>query len=127
MISILIGEDHPANRELLTEILEGWGYSVHSASTGLGVLESLQTLMPGLVLLDIQMPGLDGYAVLEQIRKDERLRRLPVVALTAYAMRSDQERALHEGFDGYVAKPIDRNLLRDVIEKLTSEARRQAD
>lgn len=123
MRTILIGEDNPANQELLTEILEGWGYAVQQASSGPDVIEVLQssTPTPDLVLLDIQMPGLDGYAVLKQLRQDGRFRELPVIALTAYAMQGDRERALQNGFDGYVTKPIDRNLLRSAIDRILGD------
>lgn len=119
MKTILIGEDNPANLELLTEILQGWGYSIQQALTGTQVLWLAEVSTPDLILLDIQMPEMDGFAVLGRLRIDERVRHIPVIALTAYAMRGDRERALRSGFDGYVTKPIDRASLRTEIEKLT--------
>lgn len=118
MKTILIGEDNPANLELLTEILQAWGYSVQQASTGLEVISVAEASTPDLILLDIQMPELDGFAVVRRLRTNERVRHIPVIALTAYAMRGDRERALQGGFDGYVTKPIDRILLRSEIEQL---------
>lgn len=122
MKTILIGEDNPINKELLTAILEQWGYSVREASNGEEVLAGIEASVPDLVLLDIQMPELDGYAVLRRLRADSRFEHLKIVALTAYAMRGDRERALEAGFDGYVVKPVDRKVLRDEIEKLIAPA-----
>jgi len=118
MKTILIGEDNPANLELLTEILQGWRYSVQQALTGTQVLWLVEVSTPDLILLDIQMPEMDGFAVVNRLRIDERSRRIPIIALTAYAMRGDRERALRSGFDGYVTKPIDRASLRAEIERL---------
>src|SRR5690242_2632716 len=112
MKTILIAEDNPANLELLAEILQGWGYSVQQASTGTEVLWLVEVSTPDLILLDIQMPEMDGLAVVSHLRVDERIRHVPILALTAYAMRGDRERALRSGFDGYVTKPIDRAILR---------------
>jgi CheY-like chemotaxis protein len=118
MKTILIGEDNAANLELLSEILQGWSYSVQQASTGTQVLWLVEVSTPDLILLDIQMPEMDGFAVVARLRSDERVRHIPVIALTAYAMRGDRERALRSGFDGYITKPIDRTLLRSEIERL---------
>lgn len=120
MKQVLIGEDNPANLELLTEILQGWGYTVEQASTGPKVVELVEVSTPDLILLDIQMPEMDGYAVVRMLRIDERVRHIPVIALTAYAMRGDRERALKSGFDGYITKPINRTSLRSEIERLTA-------
>jgi CheY-like chemotaxis protein len=92
--TILIGEDNPVNKELLAAILEHWGYAVREASNGEEVLAGIEASVPDLVLLDIQMPELDGYAVLRRLRADSRFEHLKIVALTAYAMRGDRERAL---------------------------------
>jgi CheY-like chemotaxis protein len=120
--TILIGEDNPVNKELLAAILEHWGYAVREASNGEEVLAGIEASVPDLVLLDIQMPELDGYAVLRRLRADSRFEHLKIVALTAYAMRGDRERALEAGFDGYVVKPVDRKVLRDEIERLIAPA-----
>jgi CheY-like chemotaxis protein len=120
MKRILVAEDNPANRELLTEMLDAWGYESIQAVDGAEVLTKAEADNPDLVLLDIQMPVLDGYAVLSRLRNDPRFSRLPVVALTAFAMRGDREKALASGFDGYITKPIDGVLLRDELERLLS-------
>jgi CheY-like chemotaxis protein len=118
MKTILIGEDNPANQELVTEILQSWGYSVQQASTGPEVVSMVEASTPDLILLDIQMPEMDGFAVVSRLRANEKVRHIPIVALTAYAMRGDRERALQGGFDGYVTKPLDRALLRYEIQRL---------
>lgn len=112
---ILIAEDSPASLEFLTELLNAWGYATAQAVSGLEALSQVETATPELVLLDLQMPDLDGYGVLQRLRSDERFKGLPVVALTAFAMRGDREKALQLGFDAYLTKPIDSALLRQVV------------
>ncbi len=118
MRKILVAEDNLASRELIREILENQGYQVVEACDGREALQKVQETGPDLVLLDIQMPVLDGFAVLRQLRQNPRFATLRVVALTAYAMRGDQEEALAAGFDAYLSKPIDATALRRQIEKL---------
>jgi CheY-like chemotaxis protein len=103
---ILVADDNPAGRELVRESLSGHVRSIIEASDGRETLEKIRETLPDLVLLDIQMPEMDGYAVLREIRADPALRHLRVVALTAFAMQGDRERALEAGFDDYVTKPI---------------------
>jgi Response regulators consisting of a CheY-like receiver domain and a winged-helix DNA-binding domain len=121
---ILIAEDNPANHEFLTELLTAWGYDTAHAVNGVEVLSQLETATPDLILLDLQMPGLDGYGVLRQVAADERLSICPSSALTAFAMRGDREKALELGFDGYLTKPIDSALLRQVVIRFCGERSR---
>jgi len=107
MSKILVAEDNPLNLELIREILEACGHEVIEACDGQQALDKLAASVPDLVLLDIQMPVLDGYAVLRELRQTPRFASLRVLALTAYAMEGDRERALGAGFDGYLTKPID--------------------
>lgn len=107
MKKILVAEDDPANRQLLREILGADGYQVIEAANGREALEKIAEMQPDLVLLDMQMPILDGFAVLRQLRQDPRFANLRVVAVTACAMRGDREKALAAGFDAYITKPID--------------------
>ena len=107
MSKVLIVEDNPVNRELLREILEICQYEVEEASDGPEALEKINQTKPEVVLLDINMPGMDGYAVLGQIRQNPAFRHLPVLAVTAYAMKGDREKILGAGFNGYLSKPID--------------------
>jgi two-component system cell cycle response regulator DivK len=118
MIRILLVEDNPLNRELIQEFLEAWGYEVGYAPDGPSAIEEAKRVCPNLVLLDLQLPGKDGYQVLAELRTDRRLDAVKIVALTAFAMKGDREKALAAGFDGYHSKPIDSRSLRGEIEKL---------
>lgn len=122
---ILIADDRASSRELLRVILERVGYDVLEAADGEAALDLIRTGAPDLVLLDLQMPKLDGLAVLQAIRGEARFARLPVVALTASAMRGDRERILEAGFTGYVAKPAGPELLRETVATLLEEASRE--
>ena len=102
---IAVVEDNADNRLLVQALLEDV-YDLTEYATGLEALDGLRRSMPDLVLLDISLPELDGIEVAREIRADERLRGLPLVALTAHAMSGDRERFLASGFDAYVAKPI---------------------
>jgi len=118
MKKILIAEDNPANRELLLEILSGQGYDVVEACDGGEALRMMEQTAPDVVLLDLQMPVLDGFAVLRKIRQDARFAAVPVMALTAYAMLGDREKTLDAGFNAYLSKPIDAAKLRTQIDRL---------
>ena len=103
---VLVADDNPAGRELVREGLMDYVSSIVEASDGREALEKIRETLPDLVLLDIQMPEMDGYEVLREIRRDPALRDLRVVALTAFAMQGDRERALEAGFDDYLTKPV---------------------
>jgi two-component system cell cycle response regulator DivK len=103
---ILIVEDSPDNMKLFRTLLTLKGHEVTALWNGEGLLETIATSLPELVLMDIQLPGKDGFALLEEIRRSPHAR-VRVVALTAHAMAGDRERAMAAGFDGYVTKPID--------------------
>ena len=103
---VLVADDNPAGRELVRESLAAQVGLLIEASNGREALDKIRETLPDLVLLDIQMPEMDGYAVLREIRGDPRLHSLRVVALTAFAMQGDRERALEAGFDDYVTKPV---------------------
>jgi CheY-like chemotaxis protein len=116
MIKVLIAEDNAINRELLREVLETRGFAVDEACDGQAALQMIEQIRPDILLLDIGMPVLDGYAVVRKLRENPRLVTLPVLAVTAYAMQGDREKILNSGFDGYLSKPINVALL---IEELT--------
>jgi|ERR1700674_574437 len=118
MNKILVAEDNPVNLELLREILEAGQYQVVEAGDGLEALAKIEENQPDLVLLDINMPVLDGFGAIRQIRAQPRYSRLPVVAVTAYAMKDDRERILAAGFNGYVSKPIDAAALLRELQQL---------
>ena len=114
---ILIADDNAASRELLKEVLEMSGYEVIEATNGVEAVDGVRESAPDLVLVDIQMPLLDGYGVLRELRADPRYAHLRVVALTAFAMQGDRERAQTAGFDGYITKPIEIAALRQEVRK----------
>lgn len=119
MARILVIEDNEPNMRLATIILESGGHEVLAAFDATSGLAIARTGQPDLVLMDIQLPGLDGQAAMEQLRQDPKTALLPVLALTAFAMKGDQERFLTMGFDGYLAKPYrGADLLRVVEENL---------
>ena len=118
MNRVLIAEDNPANMELLTEMLERWGFEVVGATNGHEAFIRLISALPDVALVDIQMPGSDGYELIQRIRKEPRLKELRVVALTAFAMRGDRESILAHGFDAYLTKPIDFQQLRAELQKM---------
>jgi two-component system cell cycle response regulator len=121
MIRILVAEDNAVNRELLRELLEARGYSVSEACDGQEALQMLEQVMPELLLLDIGMPVLDGFGVIRRIRENPRLAPLPVVAVTAYAMRGDREKILSSGFDGYLSKPLNPSSLSEELDRLLTK------
>ena len=122
MARVLVVDDKESNRELLRTMLEHAGHEVTEAGDGVAALESMRLEKPEVVLLDIQMPILDGYAVLERVMADEELRGIPVIAVTAYAMQGDSLRGLWAGFREYLTKPISmRQLLAAVDRQLKRE------
>jgi len=104
---ILIVEDNAANQLLASAVLEREGYRVELASSSDEALDRLKGQQPDLILMDVQLPGLDGLSLTRLLKADERTASIPVVALTALAMRGDRERTLDAGCVGYISKPID--------------------
>ncbi len=126
MIRILVAEDNAVNRELLRELLEARGYIVSEACDGQEALHMIEQVQPDLLLLDIGMPVLDGFAVIRRIREHLRLAALPVVAVTAYAMRGDREKILNSGFDGYLSKPLNPSSLSEELDRLLTKSAQSA-
>ncbi len=120
MRKVLIAEDNAVNRELLRELLETRGYTVLEACDGQEALHMIDQAQPDILLLDIGMPVLDGFAVVRKIRENPHLAKLPVVAVTAYAMQDDREKILNSKFDGYLSKPIDARSLMEELDRLLS-------
>jgi two-component system, cell cycle response regulator DivK len=104
---ILVIEDNEQNMYLVNFILEKHGYQVIQASDGVDGISQARLQHPDLILLDIQLPVMDGYAVARELRKNELLINVPIVAVTSYAMPGDREHALAAGCTGYIEKPID--------------------
>lgn len=121
MITVLIVEDNAVNRELLRELLELRGYTVLEACDGQEALHMIEQAQPELLLVDISMPVMDGFAVIHKIRENPCLAQLPVVAVTAYAMHGDRERILNSGFDGYLSKPVNPSSLTEELDRLLAK------
>jgi two-component system cell cycle response regulator DivK len=117
MSTVLIIEDNEKNRYLISFILRGAGYEIIEAVTGEdGVVTALR-MHPDLILMDIQLPGIDGYETTRRIRKSPEGADVPIIALTSYAMSGDRERALAAGCSGYIEKPINPDTILDEILK----------
>jgi two-component system cell cycle response regulator DivK len=114
---ILIVEDNDKNMKLFRDVLGAKGYSTLEATTGEEGVELARAHVPALVLMDVQLPIMSGVEALAQLRADDRTQTIPVLALTAQAMRDDRERFLAAGFDGYLAKPVDVLQLVAVVEE----------
>ena len=104
---ILIVDDNEMNMKLLRWLLEKHGYVVHTASDAQTAREGIRAAHPQLVLMDIQLPDIDGLQLTREIKADPGLRSIPIVAVTSYAMKGDRQRAVAAGCDGYITKPID--------------------
>jgi CheY-like chemotaxis protein len=118
MKRVLVADDKATSRELVRIALEHCGYLVYEASDGGEALNSARELHPDLIILDLHMPGLDGFGVIQELRLDKELASTPVMALTASAMQGDKERAMAAGFTSYLAKPIRLARLREEVERL---------
>jgi two-component system, cell cycle response regulator DivK len=103
---VLVVEDNEKNMKLFRDVLQAKGYEIVEATTGERAVELAIEHGPALVLMDIQLPDIDGVEALGRLRADERTASIPVLALTAQAMEGDRERFLAAGFDGYVSKPV---------------------
>jgi two-component system cell cycle response regulator DivK len=103
---ILIVEDNEKNMKLFRDVLQASGYETLEATTGEAAVETATEHRPDLVLMDVQLPGIDGVTALGRLREDERTASIPIVALTAQAMSGDRERFLEAGFSGYISKPV---------------------
>ncbi len=121
MKKILIADDKGSSRELMRTLLEHEGYEIVEAGDGQEALEVARATAPDLVLLDIHMPVLDGYGAVRAMRSDEKLKGLPIVALTASAMHSDRDRVLQAGFTAYITKPVSLRVLRQELAQLLDE------
>ena len=113
---ILVVEDNPKNLKLVRDVLTHFGFEVVEATTGEDGVRLAAQIGPDLVLMDLQLPGIDGAEALRRLRAAEGTRSVPVVAVTAFAMDDDRERALASGFDGYVEKPISVRALPQQVE-----------
>ena len=124
---ILLIEDNDLNRYLVTFLREKHGFQVVAAPDGPAGIALAQEERPDLILLDIQLPVLDGYAVARALREKEDLRSIPIVALTSYAMPGDREKALESGCTGYLEKPIDPATFAQSIEEFVRKSPEEVD
>jgi CheY-like chemotaxis protein len=115
--SILIVDDNEMNVKLLRWVLEKSGYQVHTAGDAKTARAAIRAVRPRLVLMDIQLPDIDGLQLTREFKADPSLRDIPVVAVTSYAMKSDRQKTIDAGCDGYITKPIDTRQFPLDIEK----------
>ena len=113
---ILYIEDNPENRILLMRVLNAEGYDVYFAENAAEAIDSIQQNDFSLILMDINLPDIDGYTLTSQLRKNPKAQNIPIVALTANVMKGDRERSLEAGCDGYIQKPIDDDALPQQVE-----------
>ncbi len=123
MSKILIVEDNEENRILLKQILNHCGYEILEASDGRSGIESAGGNEPDMVLLDLQLPVMDGFAVIKELKKIPALGNMKIIAITAFAMKGDREKAIAAGFDEYITKPIDTRMLPCIIKDILSEVK----
>ena len=119
---ILYVEDNPDNRMLVRRILLSEDYALLEATNATEALEVLKTAKPDLILMDINMPDMDGYTLTAKIKKMPGFEKLPILALTANVMRGDKEKVLEAGCDGYIQKPIDFDELLREVERYTARS-----
>jgi two-component system, cell cycle response regulator DivK len=119
--TVLIVEDNEKSMKLFRDVLEVRGYRTLEATTGARAVELATRHLPDVVLMDVQLPDVDGVEALRRVRTDARTARLPVVAVTAQAMDGDRERFLAAGFDDYISKPVDVLQLLDAVRRNCGE------
>jgi CheY-like chemotaxis protein len=121
MTTVLIVEDNEMNRDMLSRRLVRRGYTVESAVDGIQGIARAQELLPDLVLMDMSLPGLDGWEATRRLKADEKTRAIPVIALTSHAMAGDREKALEAGCDEYDIKPIELPRLLGKMQRVLGE------
>lgn len=115
--NVMVVEDNEKNRKLMRVVLKAKGYNVIEATTGEEALSLLKGNIPDIILMDIQLPGIDGITLVKQIKADAHTKDIPVIAVTAYAMKGDEQKILDTGCNAYVSKPINTQELPLIIEK----------
>ncbi|KAB2833705.1 MAG: response regulator [Candidatus Brocadia sp.] len=115
--NIMVVEDNEKNRKLMRVVLKAKGYNVIEATTGEEALNLLKNQKPNIILMDIQLPGIDGLTLIKQIKADSVTKEIPIIAVTAYAMKGDEQKILDTGCEAYMSKPIDTHELPLIIEK----------
>lgn len=118
---ILVVEDQEDNRRILRDLLSSRGYEIIEVTDGLAGVAAAQTHHPDLILMDIQLPGIDGYEATRRIKEDKELQSIPVIAVTSYALSGDEQKALSAGCDDYIAKPYSPRELLAKVEQILSK------
>jgi CheY-like chemotaxis protein len=120
-LRILLAEDNPVNQKVALRQLQKLGYQAETAANGIEVLHRLETADYDLILMDCDMPGLDGYEATRRIRRQESVRHIQIVAMTANAMQGDREKCLSVGMDNYIAKPTRLAELQTILEQASAQ------
>ena len=115
--NVMVVEDNEKNRKLMRVVLKAKGYNIIEASTGEEALNLLKNQKPDIILMDIQLPGIDGLTLIKQIKASVITKDIPIIAVTAYAMKGDEQKILDTGCDAYVSKPINTQELPLIVEK----------
>ena len=118
--TILIVEDNEINAKLYIGLFESEGYSIIHSADGLDTVDLARQHKPDAIILDIQLPGVSGLEHAQNLKADEELKHIPIIAVTAFAMKGDEERIMQAGCDAYLAKPVPTNVLLETITKFTS-------
>jgi CheY-like chemotaxis protein len=116
--TVLLVEDNPHNRKIFSGMLTHSGFKVVEAEDGHQALAAMQKLLPDIILMDLSIPGVDGWEVTRRLKADERTKVVPIIALTAHAMRGDEDRAREAGCDYYLAKPISPKKVVEEVRKI---------
>jgi CheY-like chemotaxis protein len=119
---ILVVDDNKVNLKLASDLMEIQGYQVDRAGSAEAAMAAIHENLPDLILMDLALPGMDGLTLTRLLKSQEATRRVPVVALTAFAMKRDEERAREAGCDAYIAKPIDTRKLPAVLAAIMASA-----
>jgi two-component system cell cycle response regulator DivK len=119
--TVLIVDDHPINLKLLVFALKSRGYTIETANDAVQARAVLATVKPALILMDLQMPGVSGFELTRELKLSPATLDIPIVAVTAFAMRGDEDRARAAGCDGYLTKPVDLQALRALVQQLIGD------
>jgi CheY-like chemotaxis protein len=115
--NVMVVEDNEKNRKLMRVVLKAKGYNIIEATTGEEALSLLKNQKPDIILMDIQLPGIDGLTLIKQIKASVVTKDIPIIAVTAYAMKGDEQKILDTGCNAYVSKPINTQELPLIVEK----------
>jgi CheY-like chemotaxis protein len=121
-IPVLVIDDQRTNLKLVSYLLSSKGYEVRTATDATEALETLKGFQPRVILMDIQLPGMDGLTLARLLKADRATSNIVIIALTAYAMKGDEEKAVAAGCDGYITKPIDTRTLPETIARILATA-----